>query len=76
MSKYKRRFSKTEKLEAIELMKKLGAAEASRQLGTSTTSLYKWLDQYEKRGEFGLDSKLKEKKDKELLRLERENSVL
>jgi len=76
MSKYNRRFSKSEKLEAIELLKKLGPAETSRRVGTSPTSLYKWLDQYEKYGEFGLKSKAKENKDKELLRLERENTAL
>ena len=76
MSKYKRRFSKTEKLEALELMKKYGSSEASRRIGVSITSLYKWLEQYEKHGEFGLKPKSKENKDKELKRLERENATL
>jgi transposase-like protein len=76
MSKYQNRWSKAQKLEALDLMKKVGSAETSRRFGVSTTSLYKWLDQYEKAGDFGLQSKSGKSKTKELLRLERENATL
>lgn len=57
-------------------MKNEGIGQASRQLGVSTTTLYKWRDSFEKQGEQGLTRKQGQHKDPELERLKRENREL
>jgi len=76
MNKHQRTWSKTEKLDALDLMKKEGSASAARKVGVSITSLYKWQKQYDQFGDFGLEKSRKENKNKEILRLERENAAL
>lgn len=57
-------------------MKKEGVGQASRQLGVSTTTLYKWRESFEAQGEQGLTRKQGQHKDPELERLKRENREL
>jgi len=76
MNKHQRTWSPSEKLEALQLLKKEGIGQASRQLGVSTTTLYKWRDSFEEQGEQGLTRKQGQHKDPELERLKRENREL
>lgn len=57
-------------------MKKEGVGQASRQLGVSTTTLYKWRESFEEQGEQGLTRKQGQHKDPELEGLKRENREL
>ena len=57
-------------------MKKEGVGQASRQLGVSTTTLYKWRDSFEEKGEHGLTRKQGQHKDPDFERLKRENREL
>ena len=56
-----------------QLLKKEGVGQASRQLGVSTTTLYKWRDSCEEQGEQGLTRKQGQHKDPKFERLKREN---
>ena len=53
MNKHQRTWSLAQKLEALQLLKKEGVGQASRQLGVSTTTLYKWRESFEEQGEQG-----------------------
>lgn len=76
MHKHQRTWSLSEKLEALQLLKKEGVGKASRQLGVSTTTLYKWRDSFEEQGEQGLLRKQGQRKNPDLERLKRENREL
>lgn len=76
MSKHRRTWSLTEKLEALQLLKKEGIGKASRQLEISSTTLYKWQALFEEHGEQGLNQKPIADKNPELERLQRENREL
>ena len=77
MSKYKRRFTKEQKLEIINYYKQHGAARASRRYEVTTTSIYNWRDILEQYGAEGLENQQSNvEKDPELERLRRENQAL
>ena len=76
MSKHRRTWSITEKLEALQLLKKDGIGKASRQLEISSTTLYKWQSQFESKGEIGLSEKQENKRNIELENLKKENREL
>lgn len=76
MSKKRKTWSRSEKLEIINCSKKEGIVEASRKFGISATSIYKWQSQLESSGEASLDRKIREKKDIEMSRLERQINSL
>jgi len=73
MNKHQRTWSLAQKLEALQLLKKERVGQASRPLGVSTTTLYKWRDSFEEQGEQGLTRKQGQHKDPEFERLKREN---
>lgn len=78
MSKTKRHWQASEKLEILEYYKQNGLNRTIREYGLSQTTLYKWRDKYESQGVAGLENKRKSQahKDPELLRLEGENKAL
>lgn len=76
MNKHRRRWSLTEKLEAVQLMKRDGVGKASRQLEISSTTLYKWEQNFDKHGEQGLMLKPVLGKNPEFEKLKKENHEL
>jgi transposase-like protein len=76
MSNHRRSWSLTEKLEAVQLMKKEGIGKTSRQLEISSTTLYKWERHFDEQGEQGLISKPISDKNPELEKLKKENHEL
>jgi transposase-like protein len=76
MSNHRRNWTTTEKLEAIQILKKDGVVKASRQLSISVTTLYKWQSVYESLGEEGLSGKISQNKDIDLEKYRRENQEL
>lgn len=76
MSNHRRNWTATEKLEAIQILKKDGVVKASRQLSISVTTLYKWQGVYESLGEEGLSGKISQNKDNDLEKYRRENQEL
>jgi transposase-like protein len=76
MSNHRRNWTTTEKLEAIQILKKDGVIKASRQLSISVTTLYKWQNVYESLGEEGLSGKISQNKDTDLEKYRRENQEL
>jgi len=60
-------------MEALQLLKRKGVGQASRQLGVSTATLYKWRDSFKELGNQGLMRKQSQHKDPDLARLKREN---
>jgi transposase-like protein len=76
MSNHRRSWSLTEKLEAVQLMKKEGVSKTSRQLEISSTTLYKWERHFDEHGEKGLMSKPISDKNPELEKLKKENHEL
>ena len=51
--KHQRTLSLSDKLEALQLLKKEGVGQASRQIGVNTTTFYKWRDSFKEQGEHG-----------------------
>lgn len=76
MSNHRRNWSLTQKLEAVQLMKREGVGKASRQLEISSTTLYKWEQNFDKHGQQGLMSKPVLGKNPELEKLKKENHEL
>lgn len=76
MNKHRRSWSLPEKLEAVQLMKREGVGKASRQLEISSTTLYKWEQNFDKNAEQGLMSKPISDKNPELEKLKKENHEL
>ena len=76
MSNHRRSWSFTEKLEAVQLMKKEGVGKTSRQLKISSTTLCKWERHFDEHGEKGLMSKLISDGNPELEKLKKENHEL
>ena len=76
MSNHRRSWSLTEKLEAVQLMKKEGVGKTSRQLEISSTTLYKWERHFDGHGEKRLISKPISDKNPELEKLKKENHEL
>ena len=74
--KHQRTWSLSEKLEALQLLKKEGIGKASRTLEVSTTTLYKWRDSFEEQGEQGLLRRQGQHKNPDLERLKRGNREL
>ena len=48
MSRHRRSWSLSEKLKAVQLMKREGVGKASRQLEIFSTTLYKWEQDFDK----------------------------
>jgi transposase-like protein len=76
MNKHRRNWSVSEKIEALQVLKKEGISKASRQLEISVTTLYKWQRQFESSGESGLSEKQHSKRNLELEKLKKENREL
>lgn len=76
MKKGRKKWSTTEKLEVINYSKKESVLKASRQYEVSQTSIYKWLDLFEKDGEGGLAGNRSPSESKEFKRIKRENQQL
>lgn len=76
MGKHQRKWSKTEKLNAIALAKSEGVTKASRQLNISPTMVYRWRDRFEALGEAGLGPSEKTEMGREIDRLVNENKAL
>lgn len=55
MGTHRKTWSKSEKLEVIQMAKKEGVIEASRHYNVSTTSIYKWIDISDTSGENSLE---------------------
>jgi transposase-like protein len=55
MGTHRKTWSKSEKLEAIQMAKKEGVLEASRHYNVSTTSIYNWIDILDTIGENSLE---------------------
>lgn len=69
MSKHRKTWSKSEKLEILAMAERETVLIASRHYGVSTTSIYKWMDLQSSMGDDGLE-KLNETS------LRRENKIL
>lgn len=77
MSKHRKSWSSSEKLEIINYSKKHGITKAVREYGVSNASIYKWQDRYAKEGKAGLERSNKANEDSaELRKLRRENQQL
>ena len=76
MNNHRLNWNLTEKLEAVQLMKREGIGKASRQLEISSTTLYKWERHFDKHGEQGLMPKVISDKNPELERIKKENHEL
>ena len=76
MIRHRLSWSLSEKLEAVQLMKREGVEKASRQLEIFSTTLYKWEQDFDKHGEQGLMSKPISDKNSELEKLKEENHEL
>ena len=77
MNKYRKRFTKEQKLEIVNYYKQHGAARTSRRYEVTTNSIYKWRDILEQYGADALANQpVKADKDPELERLRRENQAL
>ena len=76
MTKHRKQWSKEEKLTALALAKKEGFLQASKQLGISQTSLYKWRDKLETLGDEGLSKSDLSLLQKEISILRHENKQL
>ena len=76
MIRHRRSWSLSEKLEAVQLMKREGVEKASRQLEIFSTTLYKWEQDFDKYWEQGLMSKPISDKNSELEKLKEENHEL
>ena len=76
MSNHRRNRSLTEKLEAVQLMKREWVGKASRQLDISSITLYKWECHFDKHGEQELSSKSVSDKNPEFEKIKKENHEL
>jgi len=77
MSKHRKRWTATEKLEVINYFEKWGPTKASREYNVSAASIYKWKAVHEKNGKEGLNKKPKRSPEaEEVKRLKRENDEL
>ena len=77
MSKHRKSWSTSEKLEIINYSKKHGVTKAVREYGVSNASIYKWQERYEQDGESGLERSNKASPEPEEVRkLRRENQQL
>ena len=57
MTKRRRKWSASEKLEVVQDALNQGVAASSRKHGVSSTMIYRWRDRYEKEGPNGLQRK-------------------
>ena len=71
MTKNRRKWTSSEKLEVVQDAELLGVTESSRKHGVSTTMIYRWRRKYEDRGPDGL-KRSASKVDAEKKQLERE----
>ena len=77
MSKHRKSWSSSQKLEIINYAKEHSIAKAVREFEVSTGSIYNWQAQYDKDGEAGLKRSNKSNPEQEELRkLRRENQQL
>lgn len=77
MSKHRKSWSTSKKLEILNYAKKHGVAKAVREFDVSNASIYNWQARYDKDGEAGLDRLSKANPESEELRqLRRENQQL
>lgn len=72
MTKKRRSWSSSEKLEIIRDAEFLGTAEASRKHEISSQMIYRWRNIYDKEGPEGLQGKRGSQEDVEKKKLERE----
>jgi putative transposase len=73
---HRRKWSSTEKLEAVNLLNTEGIVVVSRKFGVSTTTLRNWSKTLESEGIDGLDDKVLVRKNTEFESLRRENNSL
>ena len=77
MSKHRKTWSSSEKLQIINYAKANGNVKASREYGVSVNSIYNWQNAYAEHGEAGLKRANKPSEEsEELRRLRRENQQL
>jgi len=77
MSKHRKSWSASEKLEIINYTKAHGITKAVREYGVSNASIYKWQERYAKDGLAGLERSNKANLESEEMRkLRRENQQL
>ena len=77
MNKYRKRFTREQKLEILNYYKQYGGAKATRRYDVAMSSIFKWRDQFEQYGVEGLNNNQgRSDKDPELERLRRENQAL
>lgn len=76
MTKHRKQWSREEKLSALALAKKESFLKASKELGISQTSLYKWRDKFETLGSEGLSKSDHSLLLKEIAILRQENKQL
>jgi len=77
MSKHRKSWSSSQKLEIINYANQHGIPKAVREYSVSTTSIYEWQNRYEKEGETGLHRSRKSSGvTVELRELRRENQQL
>jgi len=79
MSKHRKSWTLSQKLEIIHYYKQHGMAKTKQEFAISSTSIYKWTEQYESEGEAGLSGSKSIKSSSQLLelkRLRRENDQL
>lgn len=77
MSKHRKSWSQLQKLEIVNYYRDKGLASTCLEYGISSTSIYKWDNQFTEKGEAGLSSSgVKTDKDLEMQRILRENREL
>lgn len=77
MSKHRKRWTATEKLEVINYFEKWGPTKTTREYNVSAASIYKWKAAHDQKGKEGLSKKPKKSPEAaEVKRLSRENDEL
>lgn len=76
MSSHRRKWSKSEKLSALSMLKKEGLTSTCKYFTVSQTTLYKWKHRFEALGESAFDPKNKSGLNTDMQKLIEENKQL
>lgn len=75
MGKHQKTWNETEKLEVVNFYKVNGPGKTSKEFNVSTATIYRWAELLESQGTVDSTKAFKPDKDKEILRLNRENQA-
>lgn len=73
MGKHRKTWNQSEKIEVLNYYKTHGMGKTSREFNVSSATIYRWLALFESEGNKGLSEGFQLNKEREFLRLQREN---